>query len=647
MLGRLAEAFDRLPRRATLADWADHWMRLAADTGLSAAMADPVGEEAIAAGGLSDRAAFGRLVEALKTADRLADWTGQAPAELDRAEALAALSDIVASERVGPSGDESGRVRVLSAPSVRGLHVPYVFLMGLSEKAFPRPDREDRFYNDAEYLRLIDEGLPLVARGERNREEMLLFYEAATRATRRLVLSYPAYNEAAQPLSPSPYLQAAEEACGPVWIERTDLTDLSPIPSTDDPLSPAEFRVKAMAEALEGDVSLLAGLLGNEGVGRSGTPSYCGVGRNLLAGLETTRQRSDPERFGPSEGMLGAAAEARLLELFSAERTYSPTALEDYATCPFRFFMERVLRVEPLEDLALAVDFMRRGRIAHDLMARLHEAVNRQLGRPGSPLSLDAEDYQRTLDAAVEEGLPRPSDGGVLAALAEVDRRLMRRWLADYRRQHEKYDRLLEDCSAPPAPQLFEASFGRPGRGGRPSTEEPFVLKMGGESIRIEGRVDRIDVGRVGDTDVFTVIDYKTGSPLKFNEETIRAGTTLQLPLYAMAVGEVLLADHNPVPWMVGYWYLRDRGFKRDKCGQLYEPGEQSVRPTESWEAIRSELPQIVTRLIGGIRRGEFPMTNQDERCTTFCPFATLCRIGQVRALEKDKVGRSGIPSKK
>jgi len=694
VLGRLAATLDRLPERATPAGWATAWEQLAAETGLLAAMDRPgvlhgdcpsfraAGDcpNFRAAGdcpnfraakmGLSpsptpqspqiaDRVAWARLVDALTAADRLAAWMDRHPPELDRREALAALLDILAGERVGSSGDESGRVRVLSAASVRGLRIPYVFLAGLSEKAFPPPDRDDRLYSEAEYLRLIDEGLPLVARTERNREEMLLFYEAMTRATRRLILSYPAWDESAQPLSPSPYLHAVEQACGPGRIARTELVDLTPVPvrggkgpkakgtvpfslrenwdspplrenwdSPPDPLTPAEFRVASLAEALEGDVSLLAGLVQSE-------PAP-GLAANTLAGLETTRLRSDRERFGPAEGVFeGEAARRHLAERFSAERTLSPTMLEGYATCPFRFFMERVLGIEPLEELALTVDFMERGRLAHDVMAALHRRVNEALGRPGSPLELDPAEYEPLLAAALDEVLPPKAAGGVRATMVEVDRRLLRSWLADYRRQHEKYDALFEACDEPPVPELFEVSFGRPGCGEGPSIEEPFVLETEGGLVRISGRVDRIDVGRVAGTAVFNVIDYKTGSPLKFSEETIRAGTTLQLPLYAFAVAEVLLAGRNPVPWTVGYWYLRDRGFKPDKCGRLYEPSDAGVEPSESWEQIRMELAGIVGRLVRGMRCGEFPVSSQDERCTSFCPFSTICRIGQVRALEK------------
>ena len=89
---------------------------------------------------------------------------------------------------------------------------------------------------------------------------MLLFYEAVTRATKRLYLSYPALDEAAQPLLPSPFLREVEQVFGPDRIPRTVQTDLSPIPPDDEPLCEAELRVKAIDTALRGNVGLLAGM---------------------------------------------------------------------------------------------------------------------------------------------------------------------------------------------------------------------------------------------------------------------------------------------------------------------------------------------------------------------------------------------------
>ncbi|HYW79564.1 MAG TPA: UvrD-helicase domain-containing protein, partial [Thermoguttaceae bacterium] len=185
-LERLGGVLDELPKRAVPGDWAKAWQRLAEQTGLIRAIDQqgPTKRERDAAShvGLPDRAAWQRLMMLVGEGDCLARWLGQHPPEWDRLDALAALVDLLGSERIGHGGDETGHVRVLSAASVRAIAVPYLFLAGLSEKAFPPPDREDRLYGEAESQRLIAEGLPLVARTERNREEMLLFYEAMTRA---------------------------------------------------------------------------------------------------------------------------------------------------------------------------------------------------------------------------------------------------------------------------------------------------------------------------------------------------------------------------------------------------------------------------------------------------------------------------------
>ena len=87
-------------------------------------------------------------------------------------------------------------------------------------------------------------------------------------------------------------------------------------------------------------------------------------------------------------------------------------------------------------------------------------------------------------------------------ALREVDRRLLVQWLADYRRQHRQYDALWQDCQAPLRPEFFEVSFGQALRGGGPpSTAEPLELDCGEQTIRIAGRIDRIDTGTRGRRD--------------------------------------------------------------------------------------------------------------------------------------------------
>ena len=455
----LAAALDALPQRGTPSEWAVAWQRLAAETGLLRAM-EP---------GSFDHLAWDRLMEVLAAAGTLAAWIDQPAAPLDRRAAVEMLLDILRSERVGQVGDESGYVRVLSASSIRALRIPYLFLAGLSERVFPLAQGDDRLYSDAEYGRLIEAGLPLAARSERTREEMLLFYEAITRAEKRLYLSYPALDESAQPLLPSPFLQEVEQAFGRERIPRVVQTDLRPIPSDDDPPSEAEFRVKALASALEGNVALLAGLFargeereergerrGERDLRASPLPSpLSSLPSSFVAGLELIDLRQDRDRFGPAEGILPSReAHYYLLGRFPQHHVFAATDLERYAFCPYRFFMERVLEIEPAEDLTLEFDVRNRGRVVHDVLATFHRRVNERLGRPASPLELDAAEFGSLLAAAVEDSLPPEPENSLAAALREVDRRLVIQWLSQYRQQLEKYAGLWQDFESPMAPEL-------------------------------------------------------------------------------------------------------------------------------------------------------------------------------------------------
>ena len=621
----LVDALEQLPERATLAEWAEAWQRLAVFTGLKAAMAGSscsIDRPDLVE---SDHRSWNRLVEALEEETALTNWLHQAPAELDRQAAFAALFDIVNSDRPGHAGEESGYVRVLSATSVRSLRIPHLFVAGLSEKAFPPPDREDRIYSEGDCLRLIEAGLPLVARQERMRDEMLLFYEVVTRATKRLYLSYPALDDAAQELLPSPFLAEIEQAFASDPIRRTEQNDLSPIPRGDHPLCQVDFRVQAMATALDGNVALLAGLFQSEK--HQAQP--------LAAGLEVVYQRQERGAFGPTEGMLETTTIDSYLQLrYPLQHAFAATDLERYASCPFRFLVERVLKLRAVEDLELEFDILQRGSAVHDVLAEFHRTVNRRLGRPGTPLELDAQEAATLLDQTIQRHFAEKPHNSLKAAMYEIDRRLVTEWLSAYLEQAAKYGEHWAGFDSPMAATLFEVSFGR--TDGEPnSVGSPLEFERQGRTYRIAGRIDRIDTGVFAGHNVFNVLDYKTGRSTRLSAENIRQGTTLQLPLYALAASELLLNENDSIPWQAGYWYVRDSGFKVRQSLQMYRNIDGRIELEPLWEELRSELGDIVATLVENIRRGCFPVCSLDDQCTGYCPFSTVCRINQVRSLEK------------
>ncbi len=647
-LEQLDAALAQLPHRAELSAWAAALVKLLEDLGFlrddSDAAKESTQQESSQEYGTAKNDAVTKLVETLTSQGELLTALAGQPQRVDLNELILVLEDIYECETLPQTEDPTGRVRVLSAAGVRMLSVPYLFVGGLTEQAFPPPLDVGRLYSDAEAARLIEAGIPLTSRQQRGHEEMLLFYEVITRATEQLTFSYPATDAKGEPLLPSPYLDEVIRICGSDRLGLTAVTNLRPLPEVDTPLSSMEMRIQAIEDALSGDTATLAAVVETGDVSSGAA--------NLLPAIAAVQSRSDSD-YGPFEGMLtSAAVQARLHERFGPLRAWSPSQLEQYATCPHQFYLGEVLGLEPLTELALEDDYMIRGSLLHHTLAHVHRELNRLKGEPTSPTKTDEAEFLRQFDEVLGELVESwGSPGAVERALREVDRRRLLDWAQSYLEQHAKYDKQFSNLTGPPQPELFEIGFGlaEDEDADEHSTRTPLVLTEGEETIRVAGRVDRVDVGDCKGTPVFNVIDYKSGSTVKDKQEQIEAGLALQLPLYALAMQELGLVAEGAVPWQAGYWRVRKEGFPSSKKStlQFYEAAEGGPEPTANWEELRTTVVSRVVSLIRGIRQAEFPMHSAEDNCTQFCSFAKTCRVNQTRSLQKQWASPAADEGKK
>ena len=630
LLERLGRLFDTLPARATATEWAETIFDLAEASGMAAAIDS---DDAVP----HDRAAFDALLDALRETDRLAGWMGGQSAQLSLGECLNQLREIARSVVWPIATEEPGRVRVLSAENARHLSAPYVFMAGLSERAFPPAEREDCIFGEADTRRLVDAGLPMAPRALRQGHEMLLFYQVVNRAIRRLVLSYPALDDSAQPLSPSPYLNDLERTFHPHLVPRLGPPNLSTVPATDDVRSVREFRVRAAAEALNGEPRLITEL--------AACPTTAITAQSLFAGWDAIAARAQGESFGLFEGMLmSREVRALLAQRFGQAHDWSPSQLEQYESCPFQFLLDRVLGLEEIAEPALSADYAGRGRILHWMLATLHRRLNAKSGGNATPSALLDEQFRALLNGLVEEILEsRRTERPLADGLLEIDLRRVSVMLEEYHRQHEKYDAKFADFDEPPRPAHFEVAFGSQHHAAGDATSQwdlvdpisrsdPFEFVCAAETIRFSGRIDRIDIGRVGGRPVYTIIDYKSGRSESATAAAIASGKALQLPLYALAA-EQLLLQSGAQPLHIGYWHPAVQGCKQAIA--LHEHDEGELRESLQWETLRKTLPHKVQSLVDGIRDGQFPMASSDLKCTSRCEFHTVCRVNQTRALDK------------
>jgi ATP-dependent helicase/DNAse subunit B len=512
----------------------------------------------------------------------------------------------------------------------------------MSEQSFPVGPGSARLADDNDYRFLTNAahqvesphaGAP--SHAAHSQDEMLLFYEVISRATDSLTISYPAMDDKAQELPPSPYVVELKRMFRNSKASFTSTTPLlSPVPPKDEIGSISDWRIAAMAEAAktEGNRHLLAGLISD--------PNTKPLAQAIDAGVRITHARARGESFGPAEGVLvRPAITAHLKERFGAEHAWSPSQFETYAACPYKFFLEQVLRLEPLGDLTLETDSARRGSLLHHVLATFHRKYG-ESASGWSALFRDEARFSTEIKQALQTAIDATPREGIEAALLELDRRQIDKWTDLYRGQHEKYDgawRKLENVNEPPHPTHFELRFGRkhPGERGYEdprSTDDAFKVDIGGEVINIVGRIDRIDVGRAGDKTVFNVIDYKSGQRPTLTPEKIESGERLQPALYVMAAQALVFDNDQGAPLWSGYWSMQG-GVTTRKDFSLHCSVDGKL--SDNWIQLQQKVIARIAEIVHAARRGDFQVDSRDPNCTSFCDFKTICRIAQARTTNK------------
>ena len=221
----------------------------------------------------------------------------------------------------------------------RGLSFQPVVLMGLSEGEFPKQEREDILLRERERAALRERGLPLEPR--LHGDEGTLFYQAVTRARKKLLLTRPYLAEDGQPWEASPYWEEIRCLNGnpvPGRVRLEDGLDLA------EAASHVEWREAAWVFDI-----------------------------NLKNGVEDLTARLAPKGAGKFEGEI-----FDLRERFGTEFGWSASKLESYGTCPFEFFVAYGLGLEPRDEPEEGFDVRALGSMLHKILEESYRGADLQ-----------------------------------------------------------------------------------------------------------------------------------------------------------------------------------------------------------------------------------------------------------------------------
>jgi len=554
---------------------------------------------------------------ALKQPDRvlavLAELTPMGPVgpvTLD--EVLLVLERLLLEVAVLPASQRYGKVLVGPVEAARGLSFEAVFVPGLAEKMFPRKIVEEPILLDAVRGQL---GGGLATNQSRLEDERLAMALAAGAAESRICFSFPRLDLVqARPRVPSFYALEAVRAAEGVLPDFAGLARRAEIATTarlgwPAPLDPAD----AIDDA-EHDLAVLDRIVvGPEE--SAGAARYLVTANPYLARALRTRYQRWGRAWTPADGLLSQSQTVRAIMARHTlgRRSYSPTALQNYARCPYRFFLQAIHGFAPREipDAIDELDPLQRGSLIHDIQFDVLARLRQRNLLPVRPNNLDQAWQQ--LDAIIVEvaacyqddlapAIGRVWEDGISAIRADL-----REWLR----------RASEDDSGY-VPWHFELSFGLEHQPERRQADPQSVpgavdLECG---IRLRGSIDLIERHPSG---LARVTDHKTGKADGKAHQLIDGGKSLQPILYALAA-EKLFAGQAKISSGRLYFCTSAGGFAAQ------------VVPLDGY--ARAAALQVAETIGEAVARPFLPAAPDKRQCD-LCDFRAVCGPNEERRVSR------------
>lgn len=491
--------------------------------------------------------------------------------------AITVISELLNDLRLDLSlSSGASAVTVTDATDCHAFSFREVYVMGLNQQEFPRLGEEDPFFNDSERRLLAKTTgalLPLGVNGPDR--ERYLFYQAITRAKETVYLCGRYCDADGRDEAASFYLQDIKAE-----LEESGVAVQELIRRLGDATLPLEL-VPTDDELLR---SLAAGY---------SDPAYRDIAKTagVSAAIETAAARHEFRE--------PALTNATTMVRLRAKQRFGATELETYLNCPFKWFVEMLIRpvsITPDSEPLLA------GKLAHRILAAaLPEALS------------GAEDVRTILERRI---------GAAVARLAEehedvVQARVLAACLAAMLTPFVEGELRRLSAADGFTPLLFEHSFG---------AGDEHEVRLSDDAVLV-GRVDRVDRGP-GDSAF--VIDYKTGTVGSGTIGDFEKNNLLQGLLYSLAVQQALGYE----PAGCGYYSLKNQRWKSlavTDSATLLSMGRgcDAVSREQYDDALKSAV-DMGLELIGRVRSGDISLSPRNNDVCAYCEKA-VCRASQAK----------------
>ncbi len=312
------------------------------------------------------------------------------------------------------------------------------------------------------------------------------------------------------------------------------------------------------------------------------------------------------------------------------DKQYSVTQLETYAKCPYKYFAERVLHLNTLEEPAEEMEAFELGSLLHLILYRFYS----ELAEKNIVLqSADDKTFAKAEKILFNTAVEKISDLKLNSALTFYEKEKILGIGGD-KKNSILYKFLLEERNGTDGfiPEYFEAVFGEIESGGTDSEISNKEFLVG--NVNLRGKIDRIDINEVEKT--IKIIDYKLSGKAPTKNE-ILDGLSLQLPLYLYAAKELINAqikkDYKPFGSEIYSLKFNSNNFGPKLIKISRSRSDEKDKIVEMAEDMIKICIDSIKKYVDEIASGKFNLSELEDRenkVCRYCNFRSICRIQEV-----------------
>lgn len=502
-------------------------------------------------------------------------------------------------------------INILTPVTARGHEFKVLFVVGLSQGKYPNLENENLFFKEENHEELRNIGVDIKNYYEKLDKESLIFTTIISTCTQTLYLTYSENSTGDEKDIPSIFLDEVlriidgQELAEKIDIINVDMdyllkTNIGQLTTEKDiprylirKYYEGEYEKEHFHMYYEMDKTIF-----NE------------INNNILCEVERYK-----DEFNQYNGNIGDEHIRKDIANIHRNKVYSISYLESYGICPYYFLLNNILKVEEMERTLLDFTPLDRGIITHDILKQYYYKYKEQIKE--HILGEEVFQVEETYDYIINKMKQIMGHMGL-----EYESRLWQMRIENNATKILNFvkadlDRLSK-LKKKAIPVDFEIDFGR---------KEPFEINIGDFKIPFVGAIDRID--KYLDEDKYILIDYKNSVYGARDIDDMKAGLSLQLPIYILSQ-----KDKNIV---AGIYGIISNGEFKVRIGNVDEKhlitrGNKGAITKIELEDLLDKSKNIIKSYMDSIHEGDFSVNPKE--CSPFCIYKNICRYEEKLEVE-------------